>query len=89
MNAVPFKSRTPIQSQIALLVPESYFHDSWSVLAADPQLSALGQFIKAFSSVPAWVNACMSIRNRAVAMVGLKNLGAFDQVNVVILLSAQ
>lgn len=81
MNAIPFKSHTPAQSQIASLVPGCYFHDSWSVPAGDPQLSAMGQFLKAFSSTPAWVNACMSIRNRAVAMVGLKNLGAFDQIN--------
>jgi hypothetical protein len=41
----------------------------------------MGQFLKAFSSTPAWVNVCMSIRNRAAAIVGLKNLGAFDQIN--------
>jgi hypothetical protein len=81
MNAIPFKGHTPAQSQIASLVPGCYFHDSWSVSAGDPQLSALGQFLKAFSSTPAWVNTCMSIRNRAAAMVGLKNLGAFDQIN--------
>ena len=81
MNANPFKSHTPAQSRIALLVPDSYFHDSWSISAGDPRLSAMGQFLKAFSSTPAWVNACMSLRNRAAAMVGLKNLGAFDQIN--------
>lgn len=41
----------------------------------------MGQFLKAFSSTPAWVNLCMSMRNRAAAMVGLKNLGAFDQID--------
>ena len=81
MNATPFESQTPAQSQIASFVPGCYFHDSWSVSAGDPQLSAMGQFLKAFSATPAWVNACMSIRNRAAAMVGLKNLGAFDQIN--------
>ena len=81
MNAVPFKSHTPTQSRITSLVPGCYFHDAWSVAAGEPQLSAMGQFLKAFSSTPAWVSACMSIRNRAAAVVGLKNLGAFDQVN--------
>jgi len=81
MNAVPVKSHTPAQSRIASLVHGAYFHDSWSVAAGDPRLSALGQFLKAFSATPAWVNVCMSIRNRAAAMVGLKNLGAFDQIN--------
>ena len=81
MNTTPFKSHTPTQSRIASLVPGSYFHDSWSVLAADPRLSALKQFLKAISFTPAWVNTCMSIRNRAAAMVGLKNLGALDQIN--------
>ena len=81
MSTVPFKSYTPAQSRIALLVPGSYFHDSWSVSAGDSQLSAMGQCLKAFSSTPAWVNICMSIRNRATAMVGLKDLGPFDQIN--------
>lgn len=81
MNPIPFKSHTPTQSQIASLVPGCYFHDSWSVSAGDPRLSAMGQFLKAFSSTPAWVNAFMAIRNRVAAMVGLKNLGAFDQIS--------
>lgn len=81
MNTLPFKSHAPAQSPIASLVPGCYFHDSWSVSAGDPRLSAMGQFLKAFSFTPAWVNACMSIRNRAAAMVGLKDLGAFDQIN--------
>jgi hypothetical protein len=81
MNAIPFKSYTPAQSRIASLVPGCFFHDSWSVSASDPHLSAMGQFLKAFSASPAWVNACMSIRNRAAAMAGLKNLGAFDQID--------
>jgi hypothetical protein len=41
----------------------------------------MGQYLKAFSSTPGWVHTCMSIRNRIVAMVGLKDLGAMDEIN--------
>ncbi|HEY3433453.1 MAG TPA: DUF2867 domain-containing protein [Rhodocyclaceae bacterium] len=81
MTTLPFKSPTPAQSRIAPLIPGSYFHDAWSVSAGDPKLSALGQFLKAFASPPAWVNLCMALRNRAAALVGLKNLGAFDKID--------
>lgn len=60
------------------LIPGSDFHDAWSVTATNPSLSAFGQFLKAVAATPAWVNACMALRNRTVALVGLKNLGALD-----------
>jgi hypothetical protein len=76
MKIHPSKTTPPADSRIAALVPGAYFCDAWSIKAGDPTLSALGQFLKAVSRTPRWVDACMSLRNRAVTLLGLKDLGA-------------
>lgn len=65
----------PEGSLIARHLPGAYFHDAWSVEPADPALCALGQFLRAAQSTPTWVNQLMSLRNRVVARLGLKDLG--------------
>lgn len=81
MNTFPTKSRAPIPSAIAAYLPGAYFYDAWSIPAANTALSALGQFLRALSATPAWVNMLMSVRNSAVAVVGLKNLGTLSQLD--------
>jgi hypothetical protein len=76
-TAVP--SLPPPDSAILQLLPCAQFHDAWAVEAGEPDLSALEQFLKAASATPRWVNALMKLRNRAVALVGLKNLGTLAQ----------
>lgn len=68
-------------SRISRHLEGADFFDAWSIDATDPSLSALGQFLKAVQSTPRWVNACMSLRNKAVQLVGLKNLGELSEVN--------
>lgn len=65
----------PVGTRIADHAKGSYFADAWSVIAAEPDLTALGQFIKAACATPKWVETCMKLRNIAVQLVGLKNLG--------------
>ena len=76
MNTAPVPSRAPPESAICAYLPGADFHDAWAIEAGDPSLSALGQFLKAVAATPGWVNGLMNLRNRAVALVGLKNLGA-------------
>lgn len=78
MNTSPQATTPPTDSLIAALIPGSSFHDAWTVPAGDPGLTALGQFLKAAARTPAWVSACMTLRNRTVSLFGLKNLGALD-----------
>lgn len=78
MTTSPRETTAPANSLIAGLIPGSDFHDAWAVAAGDPGLSALGQFLKAAGHTPRWVSACMSLRNRAVSLFGLKNLGGLD-----------
>ena len=78
MSHTPRETAAPANSLVSELVPGSHFHDAWSVRAADPQLSALGQFLRAAKATPAWVSACMALRNRIVSVFGLKNLGSLS-----------
>jgi hypothetical protein len=75
-QACPAPQPSLIQPQLA----GAYFHDAWCVQAGDPRLSALGQFLKAVRATPRWVDACMSLRNRVVRRLGLKDLGELAEV---------
>ena len=71
----------PAGSLIATRLAGADFYDAWAIDAADPQLSALRQFLKAVQATPRWVETCMNLRNRAVQLVGLKNLGELSEIN--------
>lgn len=81
MPRSPREVPPPPSSLVAEMVAGSDFHDAWSVQAAKPDLSALGQFLRAARATPRWVSACMSLRNRVVALFGLKNLGALEALH--------
>lgn len=74
------KSTIPANTRIASYAKGAYFADAWSVIAAEPDLTALGQFIKAVRATPKWVEMCMKLRNTAVQLVGLKNLGGLTDL---------
>ncbi|WP_396433066.1 DUF2867 domain-containing protein [Limnohabitans sp.] len=80
MSAV-FASRVLEGSLIARRLPGAHFRDAWSVEPADPGLCALEYFLKAAQATPAWVNGLMSLRNRVVARLGLKDLGHLGGFN--------
>lgn len=79
MHAV--ETAPPPGSQAQAFCRGSTFHDAWAVTAAEPDLPALGQFLKSVARTPRWVNACMALRNRAVRLVGLKDVGALDDID--------
>ncbi len=72
----------PPGTRIADYAQGAYFSDSWSVVAAEPGLTALGQFIKAMRATPKWIDRCMQVRNRVVQWVGLKDLGGMAQFSL-------
>lgn len=76
----PTETTAPLGSQIAGRVPGAYFHDAWSIEAAEPDLDALGQFLRVVRGTPRWIEVLMALRNRVVALVGLKNLGGMAGV---------
>jgi hypothetical protein len=81
MNYTPSKSSAPPGSQIASRLPGAYFHDAWAIRASKPNLNALEQFLRVAKNTPAWIDRLMALRNRIVALVGLKNLGGLAQID--------
>ena len=82
MKPAVIACQAPPHSAIAARLAGAHFHDAWSVVAADPGLSALGQFLRAAAATPGWVNVLMAMRNRAAAAIGLKNLGGLDRMGL-------
>ncbi len=80
---MPQITSVPLGSQIADLIPGSYFYDAWQVQVSQTHLSAFEHFLKAAKKTPRWVSMCMSIRNRVVGLFGLKNLGNLDDVTTI------
>jgi hypothetical protein len=81
MKIQPVEAQAPVGSEVERLVVGSYFHDAWSINAAEPSLDPLSQFLRVAKSTPAWIDAAMSLRNRVVAMFGLKSLGGLADVH--------
>lgn len=78
----PLETQAPAGSEVQRLVAGSYFHDAWSINAADPNLDPLSQFLRVAKSTPAWIDSAMRLRNRIVALLGLKNLGGLSDLNL-------
>ena len=82
MKTQPVKSSAPVGSKIEQLSRGSYFHDAWSINAAEPALDPLGQFLRVAKTTPAWIDAAMRLRNSIVSVLGLKNLGDLSGLNL-------
>lgn len=81
MNKHPLKTSVPLNSRAAALMPGASFHDAWTITSARSERSALEHFLAAAQKTPRWVNVAMLARNRIVQLVGLKNLGALDNLD--------
>ncbi|EKD98969.1 MAG: hypothetical protein ACD_23C00190G0002 [uncultured bacterium] len=57
------------------------FFDSYEMPLAHGGRSALDIYLKIIAKTPSWVNFLMAIRNRIVAVLGLKNLGHLGSLN--------
>lgn len=80
MKSRALETVAPTNSLVESYLAGSDFHDSWSVTSRAVGLPALGHFIAAVKRAPRWVDRCMALRNRAVSLVGLKNLGDLSAV---------
>lgn len=65
----------PADCQLAPLLHNADFHDAYRLPNPLPAASALESWLALSAHTPAWMNALMALRNRAVALVGLKHLG--------------
>ncbi|HSV51785.1 MAG TPA: DUF2867 domain-containing protein [Burkholderiaceae bacterium] len=71
----------PQASAIHARVAGSHFHDSYSIDVANASRTALGHFFDTVAQTPGWVNVLMAMRNRVVALFGLKHLGHLGKVD--------
>lgn len=73
---------TSIPNNCSLLASASTadFADAYAVLIPHSQLTAMQIYAAVARNAPAWVETLMTIRNRAVGWVGLKNLGQLSDV---------
>lgn len=81
MNKIPYKATAPKRSRVESLLAGAYFHDAWAIAPAEPNLDALGQFLRVAQRTPRWIETLMNLRNRVVGYVGLKNLGGLSQIH--------
>jgi len=70
----------PPSSDIAQYLPGADFFDAYEMPLEHRGRPALDIYLQVIARTPAWVNFLMTVRNRIVAFVGLKNLGHLDDV---------
>lgn len=73
----------PPGSRIAARLAGAHFWDAWAVAidadtAAPPPVLEL--YLATARRTPAWVDACMTLRNRVVRRLGLKDLGRLSDL---------
>jgi Protein of unknown function (DUF2867) len=73
-------TEVPDNSEISRHLPGAYFYDSYQLPIESASNSALEIYLGVVAKTPQWVNALMAIRNRAVTLVGLKNLGHLSDI---------
>lgn len=81
MKPSPGECEVPPDSRVAQLLQGASFHDAWHITSARVDRSALEHFLAAAEKTPPWVNAAMVARNRVVQLLGLKNLGALNNLD--------
>ena len=71
----------PNDSEIKSILPGAYFYDAWAVNTAEPDLTALEQFLRVARRTPRWIEWAMALRNHTVRLFGLKHVGGLSQLD--------
>ncbi|MBB4841633.1 hypothetical protein HNP55_000128 [Paucibacter oligotrophus] len=82
MMSKPLLCPVPPQSRIAAELPGADFHDCYELPDPQPQAPALQNWLQLMARTPAWMEWLMRMRNRAVGLVGLKNLGGLGGIDL-------
>ena len=84
MSATIRAVQVPPGSEIERQLPGAYFHDSYQALlpAQAAGSSALELSLQTFLKTPVWIDFLMRLRNCVVGLVGLKNLGSFNHLDL-------
>lgn len=71
----------PAESRISRETAGAYFCDAFEVALRPNEQTALELYLSAVRTTPRWIESMMALRNRVVALFGLKNLGAMSAVD--------
>ncbi|MBY4675231.1 DUF2867 domain-containing protein [Marinobacterium arenosum] len=71
----------PGSSEVWTLMKGAYFYDSHSTKIRYDNQSALDVYFVIVRETPGWVNWLMSMRNKIVSKLGLKNLGHMSDID--------
>ncbi len=71
----------PADSALSRTLADADFHDAYEAPLVDPALSPTEIFLIASRATPGWVDFAMSLRNRIVQLVGLKDVGSMRNAN--------
>lgn len=69
------KTNVPHHSVLQASLADAAFHDAYAAPLHDRALSPTEIFRRAALATPAWVNVAMTLRNRIVVPLGLKDVG--------------
>ncbi|CDG85904.1 DUF2867 domain-containing protein [Janthinobacterium agaricidamnosum] len=82
MKAAISLIEVPPESRLGVFLPNAYFYDAYELEREYDARPVLEIYLDGLSRTPGWVHLLMNLRNRIVALAGLKNLGglaAFDR----------
>lgn len=71
----------PSNSNISAYATDAYFSDCFTTEFFYDNQSALEIFIEIARAAPKWVNISMTMRNKTVSKLGLKNLGTLSDID--------
>ena len=65
----------PKGSEISKTLADAYYFDTYQFTTEQKERSPLQIWLDHSSKTPAWINFLMTMRNKIVSVLGLKNLG--------------
>jgi hypothetical protein len=77
------QTSVPEQSRLHATAQQAYFCDTYTMPMEGQAGSALALTLHVLARTPRWIDALMKLRNRMVALVGLKNVGALSNIDPV------
>lgn len=72
----------PLESGLQTEAASAFFHDSFQAEYYGKEKTAIAVAARMAQATPPWFEWLMSVRNKIVSLVGLKDLGSFGAVNL-------
>jgi hypothetical protein len=77
VETIPFPGECSLRARLA----DASFHDAFEAELADARLTPIEIALRFLRATPQWVEILLSIRNRAVSLAGIRDVGALGAVS--------